>query len=206
MPEHEIDLLIAQHLAGEDCGSREDDDEERLFIARRWFASVQGRLREAVCGNPAVVRAAENPGEGNRLPAAAVVDAVLRARLPLDVPATVLAAKVVADAIGARAEPVAVARDCSDGLFEAYWRRPGAYPENHVRRATSVWTRVGPEAEQRAVRSLGDDLESRRWAERNGDLADSTRQISASACSWLEPRRSVSVMATPGGAAGQVRR
>ncbi|MGW4178946.1 MerR family transcriptional regulator, partial [Streptomyces rubiginosohelvolus] len=34
----------------------------------------------------------------------------------------------------------------------------------------SVWTRVGPEAEQRAVRSLRDDLDSGRWAERNGDL------------------------------------
>ncbi|MFE6844490.1 hypothetical protein [Streptomyces sp. NPDC057686] len=95
LPEHEIDLLIAQHLVGEDFGSREDDDEERLFIARRWFASLQGRLREAVCGNPTVMRAAENPGEGNRFLAAAVVDAVLHSQLGLDVPATVLAVKVV---------------------------------------------------------------------------------------------------------------
>ncbi|MGW7102716.1 hypothetical protein [Streptomyces sp. NPDC054838] len=95
LPEHEIDLLIAQHLVGEDFGSREDDDEERLFIARRWFASLQGRLRDAVCANAAVMRAAENPGEGNRLLAAAVVDAILHAQLGLDVPATVLAVKVV---------------------------------------------------------------------------------------------------------------
>jgi hypothetical protein len=40
-----------------------------------------------------------------------------------------------------------------------------------VRRACSVWTRVGPEAEQRAVRRLRDDLASGQWAERNGDLA-----------------------------------
>jgi hypothetical protein len=33
-----------------------------------------------------------------------------------------------------------------------------------------VWARVGPEAEQRAVRSLRDDLVSGRWAERNRDL------------------------------------
>lgn len=77
-----------------------------------------------------------------------------------------------ADAVGARAEPVPVPWDCADGLFEAYWRRPGAYLEDHVRRAMSVWTRVGPKAEQRAVRSLGDDLDSGRWAERNSDLAD----------------------------------
>ncbi|MFD3739800.1 hypothetical protein AMK21_22600 [Streptomyces sp. CB00316] len=74
--------------------------------------------------------------------------------------------------LGARLyEPVPVPWDCADGLFEAYWRRPEAYLEEHVRRAMSVRTRVGPEAEGRAVRSLGDDLASGRWAERNGDLA-----------------------------------
>jgi DNA-binding transcriptional MerR regulator len=76
------------------------------------------------------------------------------------------------DAIGARAVPVPVPWDCTDGLFEAYWRRPGAYLEDHVRRAVSTWTRVGPQAEQRAVRSLRDDLDSGQWAERNRDLAD----------------------------------
>ena len=73
-------------------------------------------------------------------------------------------------AIGARAEPVLIPWDCADGFFEAYWRRPEAYLDEHVRRAVSVWTRVGPEAEQRAVRSLRDDLASGRWAERNRDL------------------------------------
>jgi DNA-binding transcriptional MerR regulator len=77
----------------------------------------------------------------------------------------------MAETIGARAEPVPVPWDCSDGLFEAYWRRPEAYLEDHVRRAVSVWTRVGPQAEERAVQSLSDDLRSGRWAERNGDLA-----------------------------------
>ncbi|MFI6050674.1 MerR family DNA-binding transcriptional regulator [Streptomyces violascens] len=78
----------------------------------------------------------------------------------------------MADALGARVEPVPIPWDCADGLFEAYWRRPTAYLEDHVRRAMSVWTRVGPEAEQRAVRSLGDDLASGRWAERNRALTD----------------------------------
>jgi hypothetical protein len=36
----------------------------------------------------------------------------------------------------------------------------------------SVWTRVGPEVERRAVRELGDDIASGRWAERNRDLVD----------------------------------
>jgi DNA-binding transcriptional MerR regulator len=74
------------------------------------------------------------------------------------------------DAIGGHAEPVPIPWDCNDGLFEAYWRRPEAYLEDPVRRAVSSWTRVGPEAEQRAVRSLRNDLDSGRWAERNSDL------------------------------------
>ena len=40
-----------------------------------------------------------------------------------------------------------------------------------MRRAMSVWTRVGAEAERRAVQRLGDDLDSGRWAELNSDLA-----------------------------------
>ncbi len=67
-------------------------------------------------------------------------------------------------------EPVLIPWDCADGFFEAYWRRPEAYLDDHVRRGISVWARVGPEAEQRAVRSLRDDLVSGRWAERNRDL------------------------------------
>ena len=72
--------------------------------------------------------------------------------------------------IEARVEPVLIPWDCTDGFFEAYWRRPEAYLDDHVRRGVSVWARVGPDAEQRAVRSLRDDLVSGRWAKRNGDL------------------------------------
>jgi SAM-dependent methyltransferase len=72
--------------------------------------------------------------------------------------------------IGARVEPVPVPWDCVDGFFEAYWRRPEAYLDEQVRRGVSVWARVGPEAEQRAVRSLRADLAAGRWAERNRDL------------------------------------
>jgi SAM-dependent methyltransferase len=78
----------------------------------------------------------------------------------------------MARAIGARMEPVLISWDCADGFFEAYWRRPEAYLDEHVRRGVSVWAKVGPDAEQRAVRSLRDDLASGRWAERNRDLVD----------------------------------
>jgi SAM-dependent methyltransferase len=82
-----------------------------------------------------------------------------------------LAAKL-ARAIGARMEPVLVPWDCADGFFEAYWRRPEAYLDENVRRGISVWASVGPDAEQRAVRNLRDDLASGRWVERNRDLLD----------------------------------
>ncbi|MEG3632815.1 MerR family transcriptional regulator [Micromonospora palythoicola] len=73
-------------------------------------------------------------------------------------------------AIGGRAEPVLVPWDCADGFFEAHWRRPEAYLDDHVRRAVSVWTRLGEQAERRAVGRLRQDLASGRWAERNRDL------------------------------------
>ena len=76
----------------------------------------------------------------------------------------------LARAIGARMEPVLIPWDCADGFFEAYWRRPEAYLDDQVRRGVSVWARVGPQAEQRAVRSLPEDLVSGPWAERNRDL------------------------------------
>jgi hypothetical protein len=69
-------------------------------------------------------------------------------------------------------DEVPIPWDCADGFFEAYWRRPEAYLDEDVRRGISVWARVGPDAEQRAVRSLRDDLASGRWAERNRDLVD----------------------------------
>jgi SAM-dependent methyltransferase len=78
----------------------------------------------------------------------------------------------LARAIGARMEPVPIPWDCADGLFEAYWRRPEAYLDDYVRRGMSVWAAVGPDAEERAVRSLRRDLASGRWAERNRDLVD----------------------------------
>jgi len=78
----------------------------------------------------------------------------------------------LADAIGARVEPVLIPWDCADGFFEAYWRRPEAYLDERVRRGMSVWARVGLEAGRRAVRSLRDDLASGWWAERNRDIVD----------------------------------
>jgi SAM-dependent methyltransferase len=78
----------------------------------------------------------------------------------------------LAGAIGARREPVPIPWDCVDGFFEAHWRRPEAYLGDRVRRGVSVWARVGPRAERRAVDALREDLTSGRWAERNRELLD----------------------------------
>jgi len=75
-----------------------------------------------------------------------------------------------AAAIGAWLEVVPLPWDCADGFFHAYWRRPHAYLRPDVRRATSVWARVGPAAEQRAIRELREDLLTGRWASRNADI------------------------------------
>jgi hypothetical protein len=76
----------------------------------------------------------------------------------------------LADAIGARVEPVWVPWDCVDGFYEAYWRRPEAYLDEMVRRGVSLWSKLGEGVEDRAVRELRADLDSGRWAERNGEL------------------------------------
>jgi SAM-dependent methyltransferase len=75
-----------------------------------------------------------------------------------------------ADVLGARAEPVPIPWDCTDGFFHAYWRRPSAYLEAPVRRAASPWALVGPRVEERAVRQLAHDLASGSWQARNAAL------------------------------------
>jgi SAM-dependent methyltransferase len=77
-----------------------------------------------------------------------------------------------ARAIGARMEPVPIPWDCVDGFFHAHWRRPDAYLSAPARRATSVWGRLGPSVEARAVAALAGDLASGAWHERNAELLE----------------------------------
>lgn len=77
-----------------------------------------------------------------------------------------------AAAIDARVEPVLIPWDCTDGFFEAYWRRPEAYLDENVRRGISVWAKLGPDVEERAVGTLRGDLDSGRWAKRIRELRD----------------------------------
>jgi SAM-dependent methyltransferase len=77
-----------------------------------------------------------------------------------------------ASAIAARVERVSIPWDCIDGFFHAYWRRPRAYLEDQVRRGSSVWARIGEDAERRAVAALTEDLENGTWGQRNAALLD----------------------------------
>jgi SAM-dependent methyltransferase len=77
-----------------------------------------------------------------------------------------------AQVLEARVVPVSIPWDCADGFPEAYWRRPEAYLDVDVRRGMSIWARLGPDVEQRAVRNLREDLASGRWAARNRDLIE----------------------------------
>ena len=92
--------------------------------------------------------------------------------------ATLRSCQVLADlpglagAIEAELRPVPLPWDCTDGFFEAFWRRPEAYLDDDVRRGTSVWSSVGERAEARTVEQLRGDLASGRWAKRNHELLD----------------------------------
>jgi hypothetical protein len=66
--------------------------------------------------------------------------------------------------------PVAVSHDCNDGFYGAYWRRPEAYLHGDVRAGISVFSQVPSGAVDRAVVTLGADLETGRWHERHREL------------------------------------
>ncbi len=64
--------------------------------------------------------------------------------------------------------PVPVPHDCSDGFLYAYWRRPAAYLDPHVRSgSSSFWALDGLEA---GLAQLARDLERGDWQRRHADL------------------------------------
>ncbi|PPK71453.1 ubiquinone/menaquinone biosynthesis C-methylase UbiE [Actinokineospora auranticolor] len=68
--------------------------------------------------------------------------------------------------------PLPLPWDFTDGVFPAYWRRPDAYLDPGVRRATSALSLADPDAVERGVRRLRDDLDTGRWRERHRDLLE----------------------------------
>ena len=65
-------------------------------------------------------------------------------------------------------EPVPVPHNCSDGFLYAYWRRPAAYLDPHIRSGiSSFWAISNIEA---GLQNLRRDLETGEWERRYGDL------------------------------------
>ncbi|MEU6587814.1 hypothetical protein ABZ923_01010 [Streptomyces sp. NPDC046881] len=71
---------------------------------------------------------------------------------------------------GGGQEPVPVPHDCIDGFGAAYWRRPHAYLDPHVRAAISMLAQTGDDALAPGLSRLADDLGTGRWHARYADL------------------------------------
>jgi SAM-dependent methyltransferase len=80
----------------------------------------------------------------------------------------------VAAALGGRTrvEHIPTPGDCTDGFFEAFWRRPEALLSPDVRSAQSVWALLEPGVEQRIVERLSGALESGAWDAEHGYLRE----------------------------------
>jgi hypothetical protein len=63
--------------------------------------------------------------------------------------------------------PVPVPYDCSDGFLYAYWRRPHAYLDRHIRSGSSSFFAIG-EAAEAGLQDLRRDLETGEWERRYG--------------------------------------
>ncbi|GAA4030723.1 class I SAM-dependent methyltransferase [Allokutzneria multivorans] len=66
--------------------------------------------------------------------------------------------------------PMPLAWDFTDGVFPAHWRRPDAYLDPRVRRACSALAQTNPDAVERGIQRLRQDLESGWWHETHQDL------------------------------------
>lgn len=71
---------------------------------------------------------------------------------------------------GATATQLPVPRACTDGFMAAFWGRPEAYLDPHIRAGTSPWHQLPPAVATRALGELRDDLESGQWDRRHGYL------------------------------------
>jgi len=78
----------------------------------------------------------------------------------------------IAAALGGRTrvERIPTPGDCTDGFFEAFWRRPEELLDPAVRGAQSVWALLEPGVEQRIVERLAAALDSGAWDAEHGYL------------------------------------
>ncbi len=80
----------------------------------------------------------------------------------------------IAAALGGRTrvESIPTPADCEDGFFEAFWNRPEALLDPHVRASQSMWTLLPPGTEDRIVARLREALESGAWDAEHGHLRE----------------------------------
>ncbi len=78
----------------------------------------------------------------------------------------------IAAALGGhtRVERIPTPGDCTDGFFEAFWRRPEQLLDPEIRGAQSVWALLEPSVEQRIVERLATALNSGAWDAEHGHL------------------------------------
>lgn len=78
----------------------------------------------------------------------------------------------IAAALGGhtRVEHIPTPGDCSDGFFEAFWRRPEALLDADVRSAQSMWALLDPGVEEVMVARLAQALQSGAWDNDHGYL------------------------------------
>ena len=67
-------------------------------------------------------------------------------------------------------QPLPIPRDCSDGFYQAYWRRPHAYLDDHVRRGISVFHRLDSGHVDEGLDRLRIHLDDGTWEHRNAHL------------------------------------
>jgi SAM-dependent methyltransferase len=67
-----------------------------------------------------------------------------------------------------RITPVPVPHDCTDGFLHAYWRRPAAYLDPHIRSGSSSFWAIGNA--ETGLQNLKRDLETGDWQRRYGAL------------------------------------
>lgn len=67
-----------------------------------------------------------------------------------------------------RVTPVLVPHDCTDGFLYAYWRRPAAYLDPHIRSGSSSFWAIGNA--NAGLEKLRRDLETGEWERRHAEL------------------------------------
>ena len=69
-----------------------------------------------------------------------------------------------------RVSVVPIPHDCSDGFLGAFWRRPEAYLDEHVRAGISGFARLDQQETTEAMERLRRDLDTGDWERQNGHL------------------------------------